>query len=267
MDVIILTTQASALASVCLPHLVEAPGIRVKLIVNSQGIPPSRRRFIQRKLQKTLEVGPLGMLNGLRISRWYTRDTARLLGVEPLEQLAARYGIPFEVTATTNSPHTRDLFRRAEADLGLSLGNDYIAKSVFSIPRLGMINIHHELLPAFRGAQSVIWQLYEGSTETGYTIHQIDSHIDTGHLLYRETMPIELKPTLRETVSHNYARLFRASAAGLVYTITHYDELLSAAQPQGEGRSFTTPTFKQFRRMVRQHRRLYRALMEGGGGE
>ncbi len=267
MDVIILTTQANALASVCLPQLVEAPGIRVKLIINSLGIPPDRWRFIQRKLRKALEIGPLGMLNGLRISRWYTHDTAHLLGVKPLEELAARYGVPFEVTPTTNSPHTRDLFQRADADLGLSLGNDYIAKSVFSIPRLGMINIHHELLPEFRGAQSVIWQIYEGSTRTGYTIHQIDSHIDTGYLLYREEMSIELKPTLRETVSHNYARLFRASAVGLVYTITHYEELLRAAQPQGKGRSFTTPTFKQFRQMVRQHRRLYRLQMEGGGDE
>jgi folate-dependent phosphoribosylglycinamide formyltransferase PurN len=44
-----------------------------------------------------------------------------------------------------------------------------------------MINIHHELLPEFLGAQSVLWQLHEGSTKTGFTIHRID---DPGWLFY-----------------------------------------------------------------------------------
>ena len=121
-----------------------------------------------------------------------------------------------------------------------------------------MINIHHEILPEFQGAQSIIWQVYEGTLMTGYTIHQIDRRIDTGDILYQERISIDLRPTLRETVSHNCARLYEASAKGLVNVIINYPELVANAVHQRGGRSFTTPAFWQYLRMVRQHRRLYR---------
>jgi hypothetical protein len=72
-------------------------------------------------------------------------------------------------------------------------------------------------------------------------------------------MPIEFKPTLRETVSHNYPRLFQASVRGLVAVVKDYPEMAARAVPQGSGRKFTTPTYSQYRHMVRQHRQLYEA--------
>ncbi|MDA2936701.1 hypothetical protein MYX75_00340 [Acidobacteria bacterium AH-259-A15] len=129
---------------------------------------------------------------------------------------------------------------------------------MFSIPRLGMINVHHEILPQFRGATRMIWQIYEGSMETGYAIHQIDRGIDTGNILYQEKMPIEMKPTLRQTVTHNYARVLKASCENLLKVVKHCPEFAANSKPQEVGRSFTTPTFLQFLRMVRQHRRLVR---------
>ena len=124
-----------------------------------------------------------------------------------------------------------------------------------------MINIHTEVLPQFRGAPSILWQIYEGSLETGYAIHQVDSHFDTGKILYQEKMPIELKPTLGETVNHNANRLAEASVEKLVYVIKNYPELAAKAKPQGEGRSFTSPSFRQYLQMLRQHRRLYKEYL------
>ena len=60
-----------------------------------------------------------------------------------------------------------------EADLGLALGNGFIGPSIFTIPCFGMVNIHSEMLPEFRGAQSFIWPIYEGVGWMGFTIHQI----------------------------------------------------------------------------------------------
>jgi methionyl-tRNA formyltransferase len=119
-----------------------------------------------------------------------------------------------------------------------------------------MINVHHEVLPEFRGAQSVIWQLHEGSRVTGYTIHQISRGIDEGAILWQERLPIEFGESLGETVSGTYTMLLRESARTLPIVVERYEELRRQAQPQPPGHSFTTPGIGQFLRIRRQHERL-----------
>ena len=263
MRVVVLTSFPRGLAPLCIHHLAQEPDIAITMVIHCQGKVTKPWKLLRQKLEKTLKVGLLGMLNGQRMARWYHHDVNRYLNGESLEEVAARCRLRLETTPTINCPRTRDLFAEADADLGISLGNDYIAPSVFSIPKHGMINIHHEVLPQFQGAQSIIWQIYEGSSETGYTIHQIARHIDRGDILYQERLPIHFMPTLRETVSTNYARLFEASARGLVTVVKNYTRLAAQARPQEGGRVFTTPTFRQYRHIVRQHRRLYQAHKMG----
>lgn len=260
MRVVVLTSLPRSLVSCCIPRLAEEPEIELAMIVYNEGQTVDLWKQRKRKIRKTLKIGPLGALNGVRIRPWF--DVSSRLNVEELDTVADRFGVRLERTPTINCQRTIDLFTEAGAELGLSLGNPYIGQQVYSIPEHGMINIHHEVLPQFQGAQSVIWQIYEGSTETGYTIHRIDRHIDTGDILYQETMPIQLKPTLEETVSASLVRLYEASAEGLVNVINNFNELAASAKPQGGGRSFTTPTFWEYLRMVRQHRRLYRRSLE-----
>jgi methionyl-tRNA formyltransferase len=75
-------------------------------------------------------------------------------------------------------------------------------------------------------------------------------------------MTIHLKLTLRETVVYNYARLYEASAKGLAKVVKDFPQFADSAKPQAGGRSFTTPSFWQYLRMVYQHRRLYREQLK-----
>lgn len=259
MRVIILTSSLQGTASTFLPRLAETPGIEIALIVLSEGQTVNAARQRERVRKKLWRIGPLGALNGLRMREWYGADVRNILQPEPLDVLAARYGLRLERTPTVNHPRTIALFKEAQADLGLSLGNGYIGKKVYSVPRFGMVNSHGEILPEFQGAQSVIWQIYHGSTHTGYTIHQIDRRIDTGAILYQEKIPLEFKPTLRETVSHNCARIGNAASHGMTHVVLNYETLAAQARPQTGGQTYTTPSFWQYLRMARQHRRLYQA--------
>jgi methionyl-tRNA formyltransferase len=177
--------------------------------------------------------------------------------VEDIEALCAHYGVPFEVVPSLNSPETEGAFRAAGADLGLSLGNSYISPRIFEIPEKGMINLHGEILPEYRGAQSVLWPIHDGSDQTGFTIHRIDSTIDGGDILYQVRNRIRFHPTLRETVVRGTPRGPEVAAA-VRLACEEFDRLAAAATPQGPGRSLTTPTLRQFLRMVRNHRRMYR---------
>jgi len=75
--------------------------------------------------------------------------------------------------------------------------------AVFDLPRLGTINIHASLLPAYRGAAPVHWAIIRGETTTGISTFLIDKGMDTGEMLLARSLGIgpdettgELEPRL-----------------------------------------------------------------------
>jgi methionyl-tRNA formyltransferase len=249
----ILTSVRQGYASRCLPVLYSNPNLQVVRVILSHGLSPNKKRLLKRKIQKTIRIGLLGALNGIRIRDWYRDKDA-----EDIYKVCESLNIQILETDFINCEKSRELFREANADLGLSLGNGYIGKSVFSIPRYGMINIHTEILPQFQGAQSIIWPIYEGVQETGFTIHQIDAHIDTGEILFQRKYPIEFYPTLRETVENNLKKARSQIPTDLSYVCENYTQLKARAIKQKDGRSYTTPTFWQFLCMVKNNKIMYK---------
>ena len=256
MRVAVLTSVETGFASLCLPPIVERSGAEIALVMLADGPPASRWRRMRQILGKTRRIGLLGAINGLRMRRWYGADVAALLSIEPIETVARRLSIPFERTPGVNSDRTIELLRGADVDLGLSLGNAWISPRVFELPRAGMLNVHHELLPEFQGAQSVVWSLHEGRRTTGYTIHRVSRGIDEGAIVDRRELPISFRSTLAETVTATYALLLRDSAVRLAEVVRDFPALVDAAQPQSGGRRFTTPAWRAFRRIRREHDRL-----------
>ena len=61
---------------------------------------------------------------------------------------------------------------------------------VLEIPRLGSINLHASLLPAYRGAAPIQRAVAAGETTTGLTVIQMDEGMDTGPVLLRREMEI-----------------------------------------------------------------------------
>ena len=57
-------------------------------------------------------------------------------------------------------------------------------------PRLGCLNLHPSLLPAYRGPTPVEDQLAAGETRTGISLHRMDETADTGDILLQEAFEI-----------------------------------------------------------------------------
>ena len=258
MRVVILTSTRNGIASEVLPVLCKNKNLNVVNVILARDAIADRKKHLRRKILKTCRIGILGALNGIRIRDWYADKE-----VNDIASLCQSFNVPLSETPCTNSDETRKLFREAKADLGLSLGNAYIAKSVFSIPRHGMVNIHMELLPDFQGAQSIIWPIYEGIEETGFTIHQIDNKIDTGDILYQSRYAIQFYPTLKETVEKNLLLTKSKIPEAFSYVCEHYENLKDQSEAQERGKSYTTPTIWQFFRMARNCRAMYRRSLAG----
>jgi methionyl-tRNA formyltransferase len=254
--VYIMTCSRLGTAAAVLPELARAERVEIAGIVLNRGLlnGEQQRRMRSRKIRKTIAIGPIGALNGLRMRRWFANASARL-GARRLDEQARELGIPMLEVDNLQVPELKPFISSLRCELGLSLGNGYIPKSVFSLTPLGMVNLHHEVLPDFRGAQSVIWQIYEGSDTTGFTIHRIDAGIDTGPIVLVERVPIAFGKSLEETVTATYAELIRLSGIALARVLRN-PSLIERAAPQPGGRHYTTPSGLQFLRMLRNHARL-----------
>lgn len=256
MRILILTSSRFGTASHHLSFLRGIKDCEIAMVILNEGHAVSKSKRFFRIIQKTRMIGVMGALNGIRMRRWYTKDVYDHKSFGDIEEICRISKIPFFITPSINSEATRELFVKAQADLGISLGNGYIGKRVFSIPKFGMINIHHEMLPEYQNAQSVIWQIYNKSTNTGYTIHKIDRQIDTGEILLKQEVPILFKSSLRQTVSGTCVSLLEASVKGLLQVLSDFEAYYKKATPQGRGNTYTTPSFRQYLRILRNFREL-----------
>jgi methionyl-tRNA formyltransferase len=89
---------------------------------------------------------------------------------------------------TTNELSNLDVL--VVAAYGLILSDDIICR-----PRFGCINIHTSLLPHWRGAAPIQHSILSGDTETGITIMQMDSGLDTGDIILQKACPINKNDT------------------------------------------------------------------------
>lgn len=80
-----------------------------------------------------------------------------------------------------------------------------IPQQILDIPRFGGINIHFSLLPAYRGASPLPWQIVNGEKQTGITLVKMNEKFDKGDIVYQEARPI--KPD--DTTATLHARLSR----------------------------------------------------------
>ncbi len=108
-----------------------------------------------------------------------------------LEKCAEKLEIPLFKVENYHNEDAKKMLREANADLGILYGTNIIKEEVFSIPRLGSINIHQGLAPIYRGGPTVFWELYNGEKEIGITVHFVAAKVDTGDIILQKTVPLE----------------------------------------------------------------------------
>ncbi len=125
---------------------------------------------------------------------------------------------------------------RPDVIVVVAYGN-LLPSAVLALPPYGCINVHASLLPKYRGAAPVHWALMHGETVTGYTIMQMDEHLDTGPMLWREECPIAPED---DALSLG-ARLAEAGARGMLEVLAALERGTLMAQPQPEAGASYAP--------------------------
>jgi len=75
-----------------------------------------------------------------------------------------------------------------------------LPRRILDIPRLGCVNLHASLLPAWRGAAPIQRAILAGDEETGVSLMRMEEGLDTGDYAMRESTEIGRKSTAQLTL-------------------------------------------------------------------
>lgn len=109
----------------------------------------------------------------------------------PVKALAASHGLPVLQPDTLRTPDVEAALRGWHPDIGVVAAyGRLIPDALLAVPRLGMINVHASLLPAYRGAAPVHRAVIDGAPVTGVTIMRVVTRLDAGGMFAATVRPI-----------------------------------------------------------------------------
>lgn len=90
-----------------------------------------------------------------------------------------------------------------------------LRQAVLDHPRLGCINVHASVLPRWRGAAPVQRAILAGDTSTGITLIQMDAGLDTGNMLAKAEVGIDIA----DNAGHIFDKLGKIGRPLLIQTL------------------------------------------------
>ncbi len=117
----------------------------------------------------------------------------------PVKALAIENNIPVYQPVSLKNDESKELFKSLDADLAIVVAYGKILPEEFlNAPKYGCINMHASLLPKLRGAAPIQWAIVNGEKNSGVTAMQMDKGLDTGDMLYSESVEISDNETAEE---------------------------------------------------------------------
>ncbi len=166
------------------------------------------------------------------------RGRGRQTAPTPVKELALSLGLPVRQFERLREPEARAAFEAAGAEAAVVVAYGLLVPDwLIAMHRLGAVNAHGSLLPAWRGAAPINRAIMSGDAETGITTMQLVSRLDAGPVLLERRTPIGPAETAGELA----ARLADIAAELLLETLDGLAAGTVAPRPQDEERATYAP--------------------------
>ncbi len=147
----------------------------------------------------------------------------------PVHARAQALDLPVRHPTTLRSDEAQTEFAALNADIAVVVAYGLILpQPILDAPAHGCLNIHASLLPRWRGAAPIHRAIMAGDTVTGICIMQMETGLDTGPVLRRDTLPI----TDTDTTGDLHDRLARMGARLIVESLADPGALTPEPQPE-----------------------------------
>lgn len=171
-------------------------------------------------------------------------DKRRSRGGDPeptaVKKKAIELGLPTLDVEDVKDPTFCETLTSLRADLSVVVAFRILPKEVLDSTRLGAVNIHASLLPAYRGAAPIHHAVLNGDKQTGCTLFVLNQAMDAGQILAQQPSPIHPNDTTGDV----YERLQSVGAKLLIDTLPAWNR--GEIHPITQDERLATPAPKVF---------------------
>ncbi len=150
------------------------------------------------------------------------------LNESAVKQYAVANGLKVLQPEKLKNPEFLDELKALQADLQVVVAFRMLPELVWGMPPMGTINLHGSLLPHYRGAAPINWAIINGEHFSGVSTFFLKQEIDTGDILFTETVPI----AETDTAGDLHDTLMEVGAKLLVKTVKAIESGDYKEQPQ-----------------------------------
>lgn len=162
------------------------------------------------------------------------RDRGMKESFSPVKELAINCGIPVYQPTKLRDGSAEELMRSLAPDVLVVVAYGRILPDeLLAVPRLGAINVHGSLLPAYRGAAPIQWSVLNGDEKTGVTTMYLAHDMDAGDVIHTDETPIGEF----ETAGELFGRLAVMGAKLLIRTLRDIEAGNAPRTPQDHSKA------------------------------
>ena len=155
----------------------------------------------------------------------------------PVKSIALENNIPVFQPAKLRDGTAMELVRNLEPDIIVVVAyGRIIPDDILYYPRLGTINVHGSLLPAFRGASPIQTAVLSGEKISGVTTMYLATEMDSGDIIYSDMLEI----ADYETSGEYSLRLQKTGAELLLKTLKAIEAGTAPRIPQDHSKATYT---------------------------
>ncbi|MCC6412430.1 MAG: methionyl-tRNA formyltransferase [Saprospiraceae bacterium] len=155
----------------------------------------------------------------------------------PVKQFALSKGLLVLQPEKLRNPEFLETLRSLRADMQVVVAFRMLPEMVWNMPPKGTMNLHASLLPRYRGAAPINWAIINGEKETGLSTFLLQHDIDTGDVLFQETLPIGEN----ETAGELHDRMMAAGAKLVLKSVKAIEAGTAQPRPQADVQATHAP--------------------------
>jgi len=160
----------------------------------------------------------------------------------PVKEAASELGLEVFQPEKIKRSESIEVLKKYEADVFVVAAfGQILSKEILEMPRYGCINIHASLLPMYRGAAPIQWAILNDEKIAGVTIMQMDEGLDTGDMLLKGEVNIDIE----DTADTLHDKLKELGASLIVDALDKLEKGELKAIPQPEGPLFYAKMIKK----------------------
>ena len=165
------------------------------IVITGNKVGGSKKKFLKRRIKRLGYIEVFGQVLFQGICVKLLRKTSK----KRVQDLKTQLGLSFEEypkeklidVGPVNSDVSLETLKKINPDVIIVNGTAIIKKKILDALNATIVNTHAGITPRYRGVHGGYWALAnKDQAHCGVTVHLVDQGIDTGNIVYQDTIEI-----------------------------------------------------------------------------